>query len=79
MDAVAESERNPVSKVSTRISISVENGQGDAGHDGQTCLARQNYQAWTEGITIFSCSADHKKQDWYQPCPLDQCSAGSDT
>ena len=77
MDAVAESERNPVSTVSTRISLSVENGQADAGQDGQTCLARQNSQACTEGITIFSCSAGHK-QDWHQPCPLDQCSAESD-
>ena len=54
----------------------MENGQDDAGQDGQTRLARPDFQAQT-GIGKqnghFPCSADHD-QDW-QSYPVDPCSA----
>ena len=40
MDAVVESCRNSVSRVSTRFNVSVENEMADAGRDGRTRLAR---------------------------------------
>ena len=49
MDAVAESERNPASKVSTRISLSVENGQVDAGQDGQTLSRETKFSGVNRG------------------------------
>ena len=45
-DAVAERERNPVSKHQPiRFGFGVENERTDAGRNGQTCLARTNSQA----------------------------------
>ena len=71
MDAVAESERNPVRKHQPiRFSLSVGNERADAVRDGPTCLARPSSQARTgAGINIFHCSGDHV-QDW-QPPPVD--------
>ena len=68
MDAVAVGARKHVSKHQIQ-SESVENEQADAGREGQTCLARLNFQARTAtGKNDFSCSADHE-QDW-QPYRL---------
>ena len=53
MDAVAEGARKHASKHQIQ-SESVENEQADAGREGQTCLARSNFQARTgTGKTIF--------------------------
>ena len=47
MNAAAESGRNPVEE-STKLSLAMENGQGDAVQDGRHCLARRTSQARTE-------------------------------
>ena len=39
--------------VSTRFSIRIENEEADTWRDGQTCLAKPNFQAWT-GTRNFS-------------------------
>ena len=39
--------------VSTRFSVSIENKQADTGRDGQTCLAKPNFQAWTGTRNFF--------------------------
>ena len=55
MDAVFESEINPVSKHQPiRFSLSVENERADAGHDSRTRFAESNSQARTG-------TADHKQ------------------
>ena len=41
-----------ISRVNTRLSLSMENEQADAGRDVQTCLARPNSQA-RMGTEIF--------------------------
>ena len=46
----------------TRFSLSVENGQAEAGRDSRTCLARPNSKART-GTGGKSWSVDHE-QDW---------------
>ena len=51
MDAAADTGRNIV-RLSTRCSVSIENEQADTGWDGQTCLAKPNFQART-GTRIF--------------------------
>ena len=59
MNAAAEIGR--ILRVSTIISLSIENEQTDAGRDGQTCLARPNSQARTgtgklgkRSVSLFS-------------------------
>ena len=75
MDAVKKSGSNPVSK--HQIQPSMENEQDDAGRDGQTCLAKPNYQARTgTGEKTYFLLIDHE-QDW-QPYPVDPNSAISD-
>ena len=62
MDAAAELGRNPVSK--HHIQPEYGDGQGDAGRDCRTCLAKPNSQAErVQGNIHFPCSADHV-QDW---------------
>ena len=46
VDAIAESGRNPVSEY--QISLSIDEKRADTERDGQTRLARPNYQARTE-------------------------------
>ena len=45
MDTAADIRRNPLSK--PRFIVSVENEQAGTGRDGQTCLAKPNFQART--------------------------------
>ena len=42
-----------IPRVSTRLSLSVENDEADAGCDGRTCLARPNPQARNRDREIF--------------------------
>ena len=59
------------------FNLIVENGQADAGQDGQTRLARPYFQALTgTGKYVVPFSADHK-EDW-QSYPVDLYSALSD-
>ena len=56
--------------VSTRFSLNVENGQADAGRDGQARFGRPSSQARTgAGKIVFPSSTDNE-QDW-QPYQVD--------
>ena len=71
------SDNMSVSHMSTRFSLSLENGQADAGRDGQSRVARSFSQARTvTGENPFFCSADYE-QDW-QPHRVDPYSVISD-
>ena len=70
-DAIAKSRGNPIPRVSTRFSLSVENDRVGAGRDSRTRrLARPHSQTRTgTGKHIVPCSTDHE-QDW-QTYPAD--------
>ena len=70
MDAAAEIGRN-IPRVSTRMSLSVENEQADAERNCRTRLARLNSQprTGTQGNIHFPSSADYEQ--YWQPYPVD--------
>ena len=51
MNAAVDIGRNRVSK--TRFSVSIENEQADTRREGQTCLAKPNFQARTGTRNFF--------------------------
>ena len=58
----------------------IENERADAGRDGRSCLARPYSEMRTTatGENWSHRSADHKKPDYWWPCPVDVQSAESD-
>ena len=60
---------NGILQVSTRFSLSVEDGQADVVRDGRTRLARPNSLALTRTRkhSLFPCSADNEQEGQSYP------------